>query len=183
MKGHTINTGNKFDEIVNMYIKSKKWVDTDSWVICCDIDEWIDINEDQLKYEASKGTTVIRTQGFDMCNINNTISLFDIKHGIRNTNYDKSVMFYAPKIKDMQYTAGCHKAYPVGEVVQSQHVYNLYHMKYWSKSYFVSRYLSLQKRQSDGNIRKNYGIHYMKPAQELEAEYDNMIANAIQVRP
>jgi hypothetical protein len=91
-------------------------------------------------------------------------------------------MFDADKITDIGYGAGCHNANPKGEVVESVGVYKLYHMKYWNKNYMVSRYIAMQQRMSDNNIANNHGVHYMRSAEDIAKEYDQMIANAIEVR-
>jgi hypothetical protein len=182
MNGATYKSGDKLEERALVQIKGFEWKNASGWVINCDVDEWLDITQADLDMEISNGTTIIRTEGYDMCNVNDTINLASIRHGVRNTNMDKRLMFNADHITDIGYSAGCHRANPQGEVVDSVGVYKLYHMKYWNKAYMLNRYMAMQRRMSENNIANNFGKHYMISPDEIANEYDTMIANATKVR-
>jgi hypothetical protein len=183
MNGATYQSGNKLDERALVQIKGYEWKKASGWVINCDVDEWLDITRADLDDEIANGTTIIRTEGYDMCNVNDTITLADITHGVRNPMMDKRLMFNGDHITDIGYGAGCHRASPQGLVVDSKKVYKLYHMKYWNKAYMVARYEAMQRRMSENNIANSFGKHYMISPDEVANEYDTMIANATKVRP
>lgn len=171
-------SNNTYDEISLMKIRYNCWRDNKGFVLVCDADEWIDINEDQLRDEIESGTTVIRTIGYDMCNVDNQVDLFNIKHGVRNNRFDKLLMFDSSKVDSMNWIPGCHDANPTGEVVYSKKQYNLYHMKYWNLGYMQYRYKLLNERRSENSIANDFGIQYSWEAQQIESDYRNMINKA-----
>jgi len=55
------------NEITLTDMRNKVWKDaTTPWVIVCDMDEIVGINENELIEEDKKGVNVIKTQGYDM---------------------------------------------------------------------------------------------------------------------
>ena len=182
MKVYSLDSGNTLDEMTLMRARYSCYKHEKDFTLVCDIDEWIDITQDDLIKEKQRGTTIIRTQGYQMCNVDDYIDLLDIKHGYKDDSYSKLLMFDAGKIDDMRWVAGCHAAKPLGNIVYSEKVYNLYHMKYWNRQYLIDRYVHVNKRRSDHSKRSNYGVHYNKTPEQIGLEYDNAMAKATIIR-
>jgi hypothetical protein len=176
-------TDNQYDEYTQMAVRTMCYKHiAKGWVLICDIDEWIDITQDQLWDEIEQGTTVIRTQGYDMCNVDNILDLTRVRHGVKNDDYSKHLMFDASKITDMKWVYGCHRSDPQGDVVYSKNVYNLYHMKYWNPEYLVNRYKSVNERRSDHSKRNDHGIHYAMSEEQIINEYNAIMQKAQVIR-
>jgi hypothetical protein len=176
------DTGGQLDDPSLLATKMLCWKTDKGWVLVCDMDEWLDINEDDLWDEYDNGTTVIQSKGYDMCNVDNVPNLFDVKYGVPNDRFNKQVLFRADKIEEMGWNMGCHTANPKGEVVYSKKIYNLWHMKYWNVHYMVDRYKRLQARKSEKNHKANYGIQYAMSEEQILNEYNAMMQKAQVVR-
>jgi hypothetical protein len=177
-----LNTNDTYDEYTLMQARYSCYKRENDFTLVCDADEWIDITQDELMQEKECGTTIIRTQGYQMCNVDDYLDLLDIKHGYKDDDYSKNLLFDAGKIEDMRWVAGCHRSRPIGNVVYSEKVYNLYHMKYWNKQYLIDRYTHVNKRRSEHSRKNSHGIHYDKTPEQIATEYDNAMAKATIIR-
>lgn len=180
MQYHTNNLVDDFKlrELKNNFWKSAK---TD-WVLVCDIDELLDINEDDLKYEESIGTTIIKSEGWNMVNLEDNYDFANIKHGSRVPQYDKYYLFNKNHIKDINYACGCHSAHPTGLVKLSDKPYKLYHYKGINPDYLVERYKLTASRISENNRRCGMGNYYFADEQSIRAGFENGRAVAKIVR-
>jgi hypothetical protein len=160
----TYNTNNTLSDSVYLNIKNNCWKNaTTDWVLICDCDELLEINQDNLLDEINNNTTIIQTEGFDMINVSDdptNIVLTDIKHGVRNQLYDKKVLFNKTKINEINYQPGCHLATPIGGVINSKKIYKLLHYKYINLNYIINRYRLFNSRLSNENRIKKWGIQY-----------------------
>lgn len=172
------NTNGQLDDPSLLAVKNVCYSDSKGWVIVCDMDEWLDITQEQLHQEISYGTTVIRTKGYDMCNVNILTELLDVQHGVYNERFCKKIMFDSSAIESMNWQMGCHEANPSGNVVYSKNVYTLYHMKYWNIGYMLSRYKILNERRSINNVINDYGIQYAMTQEEIKNDYEQMMQKA-----
>src|SRR3989344_6620786 len=75
----------KLDEPLTK-IKNSCWKQAQTdWVLVCDLDELLDINEAELKEEEKAGTTIIRSEGYDMVDMEDTLDVPGMKYGARAT--------------------------------------------------------------------------------------------------
>lgn len=160
----TYNTNGTISDSEYLNIKNNCWKNaTTDWVLVCDCDELLDINENDLLTEINNNTTIIQTKGFDMINISENpidITLENIKNGVHNQMYNKKILFNKVKINEINYQPGCHLATPKGEVVNSKQVYKLLHYKYINLNYLIERYQLFNSRLSEENRIKKWGVQY-----------------------
>ena len=72
-------------------IKNNSWKEAKTdWVLACDLDELLDINTAELKTEEESGTTVIRTEGYNMVALDDNLDIAGMKYGERDEGEDKS---------------------------------------------------------------------------------------------
>ena len=94
---HTFKTDKKVNDFVYNDIKENLWREAETeWVIVCDMDEFLCLTENDLKLESSRGTTLIKTQGYSMfadskCSNLTDISLENINRGYKDDNYSKII--------------------------------------------------------------------------------------------
>jgi glycosyltransferase involved in cell wall biosynthesis len=178
----TYDTGGKLSDSVFLQIKNNCWKDAETdWVLVCDCDEFLNINEQQLKHEDSLGVSIISTEGYNMIDLREDTSVLDIgniKYGSREKNYDKKILFKKRKIIEINYQPGCHVAYPQGEVIYSEKIYMLGHVKFISLEYMIQRYKLFADRLSDENIVKQWSFHYKMGEEKIREEYFTIKANA-----
>ena len=158
----------------DLYLKIKnncwKWCD-DDWVCICDVDELCDINETQLNSEAKAGATVIKFTGWHMVNTStdpNNINLH-LDSGIRDTMYDKCLMFSPKHIKEINYSVGAHGCKIIGKRKYGGH-YNCRHLKFIGKNHLIKRYTEFASRLSDENKKLGWGVQYV--SDRLAEDYD-----------
>jgi len=160
------NTNNQIDDAMYLEIKNNCWktAKTD-WVLVCDVDELLNINESELKAEDAKGITIIKSEAYNMVNMEDNYDLANITYGTRCDPYDKSYLFKKSVIKEINYTAGCHTCHPVGQKKISDKAYLLYHYKCINPDYMVERYKMYAARLSEKNKKHGWGNHYNQSSQ------------------
>lgn len=163
------STNNKLCDQTYLNIKNNCWkkADTD-WVIVCDADEFLDINFNDLNF-----CTIVKSTGYNMCNILNLGELSDIKHGIKATQYDKAILFNKKHIEEINYSAGCHGCDPKGQVIYNTKEFNLYHMHFINEDLMVEKYKRNAKRLSENNKLNRWGYHYEQQEESIRESYKN----------
>ena len=122
----------------------KDYVDVPSWVIMCDMDEWLSATETDLQREYERGVTVLTTQGVNMVGESqladySDIDLFQIQKGYHDDNMSKQICFYYPTVS-MEYWYGAHKSFPQGHVIYSSTVYPMRHYDFLGPEYLVEKH-------------------------------------------
>jgi hypothetical protein len=169
------DSNNQISETKYLEIKNNCWKEsTTDWVIVCDCDELVNISQDKLKIEELKGSTIINFEGYDMINLSKDIDLYKIKNGVRNKMYDKRILFNKKNINEINYEAGCHTCNPIGDVLYSKEVYKLFHYKYLSEDYLISRYKLFSSRLSEENKKNKWGTHYIKQENEIRNNFKDL---------
>ena len=166
------NTNNMLNDNKYLEIKNNCWKSaTTDWVLVCDVDEMLNITEEQLKYEESLGTTVIRSEGYNMVNMEDNYDLANIDHGARCSPYDKSYLFNKSQIKEINYVHGCHSCNPVGTATQSKEIYIAYHYNCINPDYKVERFKIFASRLSPENKRHGWGNHYLQSEEGIRNSF------------
>jgi hypothetical protein len=154
----------------------------EGWVIMCDMDEWLDINENELIEEDSKDVTIIQTQGWNMVGESKTnnaddIELSSITKGFLDENFSKKICFKYPNVV-MEYWYGAHKAFPYGHVNYSDRMYLLKHYNYLGESYLIHKN---KKRYERNEKSRNLGMnqHYLWDENETRTIYQNCLERSI----
>jgi glycosyltransferase involved in cell wall biosynthesis len=158
---------NKYIEIKNNCWKGAK---TD-WVLVCDVDEMLEINQEQLLMEESSGTTIIKGEGYNMVNMEDNFDLPNITYGSRCTPYDKSYLFNKKFITDIRYIHGCHSCNPIGTVKYNTNVYKAYHYNCINPDYKVERYKLFASRLSPENKQHGWGYQYLQSEESIRQSF------------
>lgn len=163
----SFDTNNQLSDRHHMNIKNSCWkkAKTD-WVLMCDLDELLDINEKQLKEEENFGTSIIKPEAYNMINMKNNLDIANIKYGVRDPNYDKCCLFNKKFIDEINYGAGCHKCNPVGTIKYSNNTYKLLHYKLINETYTIEKLKTTVARLSPENIKNGWLCYSMFPYQE-----------------
>ena len=176
------NTNNQLSDNKYLEIKNNCWKNVNTpWVLVCDCDEWLCINENQLKSEQEKGATLISSEGYNMCNKENLTDLQEIKYGIRSTQYDKILCFNRKQISQINYSPGGHSVNPVGKIVYSENKYIMKHIKFFDEDYMVIRYKLFAERMSEANIKNGWGFQYTSSEEIIRKDYKNHLAASIEI--
>lgn len=158
----SFSTNNQIVESRITHIKNTCWLNAPTdWVLVCDPDECLDITEEQLKEEEAKGVSIIKSEGWNMVNMEDNYDIAQICHGTRVPQFDKNYLFDKRSIKIMNYQHGCHSASPQGQVKFSDKAYKLYHFKCIHPDYLVLRARWTQARLSDENKRGGLGSYWI----------------------
>ena len=175
------HTGNKLSDSTYLKIKNNAWkhADTD-WVIVCDVDEFLDMDEQKLKLYSS--CPLFKCKGFNMCNVENLRDITEIKHGVRAIQYDKTILFNRSSIKEINYSAGCHSCEPKGFAIYPILNPHLYHMKFIDVNLLVNKYKSYASRLSDENKEMRWGYHYEQEEHLIREEFKNTLNIAEKIR-
>lgn len=166
------DSNNEIRDDIYLNIKNNCWKQSNTdWVVVCDVDELIDINEVDILYENS---SIIKFNAFNMVSMNDELNLNNIIHGVRDEGYDKFYMFNKTMIKEINYYPGCHKANPVGIVSFSEKIYNAYHFKYINLQYLIDRYKLFKSRLSKINKNKGWGFQYSQSETSIIENFQHM---------
>ncbi len=182
----TFQTQGQISDIMYQYLKNNIWkkAETD-WVGVMDCDEWLNINEGELRREEQYGTTIIKSDGYNMVNMENNLDIPNIKFGYRDNDvcqfYDKSLIFNKAYIQEMNYIIGAHGEKPEGKSNYSKHKYKMYHYKYISPDFMVARYKLYASRLSDLNKQHHWGKNYEETEGTIRALFEEYRKKAKQI--
>lgn len=158
---------NQIRDDLYLEIKNNCWKQSDTeWVLVCDVDELVNINEAELSQETA---SVISFEGWNLITMSDDPDIIDLNlhTGSRAPQYDKYYLFNKNKIKEINYSAGCHHASPVGEVSLSENKYLMYHFKSIGLNYMINRHIEFGKRMSKQNLDRGWGVHYLDSAETI----------------
>lgn len=163
------DTNNQISDRKYLEIKNNCWKNAQTdWVLVCDMDELLDVNQQDLEEEDKLSTTIIKSQAFNMINMEDNFDLKNIKYGSRCEPYDKSYCFKKSVISEINYTPGCHTCMPRGQVKYSNHPYILWHYKSINPDYQIARYKLYESRLSPDNRKNGWGNHYSQSEETIK---------------
>jgi hypothetical protein len=179
----TFSTGGTLDDAVLRDLKNTVWLErTEGWVIVVDMDEWLCVTAEDLEREEQAGTTVLRTNGWNVLGESALVTLADIdlhelKSGQPHPPESKAVCFRRPQIQAMNYSYGAHRSSPRGTVRRSRKTYRLKHMAWLGAAFIVHKYARRYERGAEQRTR-GLGIHYSDNAQTVLTEFNTFRARA-----
>jgi len=163
------DTGNKLSDSKYLEIKNNCWKNAETdWVLVCDADEMLDVFEKDLK---NIKETIIQGKGYNMYNIEEEESLENMIYGSRAKQYDKYLLFNKKFITEINYSPGCHTAFPKGSVAINN-TFNLYHYSWLGVNYVFNKYQRNKQRLSEENIKNNWGFHYKDSFEKIQSYFD-----------
>ncbi len=184
---HTFGQEGVLDDREYLKVKNNCWKehkDADL-VIVCDADEILkdDLgNTPNAIWALRQHGALFRCTGYDM--YSETLpqtSWEEIECGYSNPLYNKAIVFYPSKIKEINYGYGCHGAkpilsntiYPHANDKVNTYSYRLFHMRYIGGiDRLINRYDTYRKRMCGFNMMNNLGNQYFKTTKQLIAEWD-----------
>jgi hypothetical protein len=177
------DSNNHLSDSKFLEIKNNCWKTSETdWVIVCDCDELIDINEKELIENQTNGVTSFQFAGYDMVNYDEKIILENIVYGHRNKVYDKTLLFNKKFITEINYSPGCHVSNPFGNNVPSKLKYNLFHYKYIGVEFTIERYKLFSNRLSEENHKYRWSYHYNQKEQEIRDYYKSIEPNLVKIK-
>lgn len=177
------DTDNQFQDRRLMDIKNTCWKDAKTdWVLICDLDELVDINEAQLKAEESLGTSLIRFEVFDMINMEDNLDFAGMKFGVKSPIPAKYFLFNKKLISEINYGPGAHDCNPKGTVTYSKEVYKSYHYNSINENVTIEKFIIYGARLSPENLKNGWSIHYLMTPEEIRQEYADERKKAIKIR-
>jgi glycosyltransferase involved in cell wall biosynthesis len=157
-------------------LKDNVWKSASGWIIMCDMDEWLNINEEQLKQEDSSGTTILTVRGYDIIGnsqspILDDIDLETLSMAVPNQYENKKLCFNTNFIKEINYLHGSHHSNPIGQIKMSQTIYNLKHMDWLGLPYKINK---MKVRYERTFRMRQYGmaVHYTDNIEEITRQYN-----------
>jgi hypothetical protein len=178
----SFDTNNQIQDKKYLEIKNNCWKTSNTdWVLVCDVDELLDISKDDLLHEEVLNKTIIKSEGYNMINLEDNYDLKNIKYGSRCSPYDKCYLFNKKFIKEINYYPGCHNCNPIGTVNYSDNKYLLYHYKCINSDFQVARYKLYASRLSSENMIHGWGSHYTQEEQAIRNAYPIWRRDAVKI--
>ena len=165
------DSDDKLSDLHYLAIKNNAYKQHKGWNIVVDMDEWLDITEQDLIEEQSKGTSIISTNGYHMVNLDAIQDYTCLDKGICDSLYSKPVCMDSNMIEEMHYWPGAHSANPVGNVKYSDRKYTLRHMKYMDVENMIQRYKLFESRRNEHNKANGFGGQYAMNEEQIRAEF------------
>jgi hypothetical protein len=151
-------------------------------VLVCDLDEMLDINEEALKTEEKSGVSIIKSEVYDMINLEDNLNIAGMKYGVKGPQPGKSCLFNKKLITAINYGIGSHTCSPEGKVIYSKKAYKLYHYNSLNPEVTIEKFKIRAKRLSPENLKNRWGYHYLMTPEEIREEYAEESEKAIKVR-
>jgi len=142
-----------------------------NWVLVCDADELLEIDEAQLRAEEANGTTIVKATGYTMVNMVDDPDPSAIDHGYRETYYDKSMLFDRRHIQHIDYDFGAHFCYPKGNVRFNSQSYRMLHYNTMGLEFALKKKNETMRRMSALNRQLGLGLQYFVSDDEVRAKY------------
>lgn len=164
-------------------IKNNCWKDAKTdWVLVCDTDEFLDINQDELKKEEDLGTSMIVSEVYDMINMEDNLDIAGIKYGVKSPIAGKFFLFNKKFISEIDYSIGAHSCSSKGAIYYSSKAYKAYHYNSINENLTIEKFKIYAKRLSPENLQNGWSSHYLMTPEEIREEYIKERAKAIKVR-
>src|SRR3990172_10132465 len=177
------DTNNEFQDRRHMEIKNNCWKDAKTdWVLMCDLDELLDINEVELKTEEGFGTSMIRCEFYDMINMEDNLDIAGMKYGEKSPLPGKFLLFNKKLINEINYTPGAHGCNPMGTVIYSNKVYKAYHYNAINENVTIEKFKDYSARLSPDNIKHGWSLFVLSTPEQIREEYVAGRSKAIKVR-
>ena len=180
------DSGNIIDDIKLRHLKNNCWKGSDcDWVVVCDMDEWLCVDEQALEEQTSMGCSIIGTIGYDIVEDSKERNISDINiqncsKGIRNKWLDKKICFSPKKIKEINYEVGAHGCSPVGNI-KSDGLYLLKHMNWLGLPYRLARN-RIRFERSEKMRSMGMATHYTNNEAMLSSHFKHLLKEATELK-
>lgn len=178
-------------EAERMALREEAWKESRdgvNWVIFADCDEflWHPNLTDYLQQSRRRSVTVPKPTGYEMIARqfpDTSAQIYEeIRNGVRADYLDKWVVFDPQAVVSMNYSVGCHRAYPLGKIVFDESpALKLLHYRHLGLEYVLSRYRQLEKRRTEQDQRMQWNYHYTWSDQEIANWFNQAVQQAVDV--
>ena len=191
-----------FNDIVHMRIKNEVWKEARGkadFVVVCDMDECLysPVLEEEMEYMLENGFTICGPEQYALVGDNypeykDNMLLHEIITRVRlqKSNHTphlittgKLMLFNPNAIKEINYSAGCHTANPIGNVklYDRKQIFCIHINRGFGVDYNIRRVREYEKRLSNTNKKYKLGIHYTFSDEEIIRNYQNGIKNSLNI--
>ena len=184
----TFSTKGKLDDIGRLRLKerARSYLPDMDWIINVDTDEFVVVNESDLRHERESGTTLLQTFGMNMVAKSESpelsdLDLFALALGTHDPMYSKPAVYSPSHITEMNYDVGCHSAKPLGSVILSTRRYPLYHLHFLGAPYLQKRYRVMNARNDAQN--RVFGHQYRWKDAEIENAVNRLYSMSSKTEP
>jgi glycosyltransferase involved in cell wall biosynthesis len=166
-------------EFMLTHLKNNVWKSALGWVIICDMDEWLDVNEQQLIKEEQNGTTILTVLGYDILGTSQSqllddINLETLNKGIPNMYENKKLCFNTKFVKELNFLHGCHHSNPIGQIKMSQSTYILKHMDWLGLPYKINK-MKLRYERTFEMRKYGLAVHYTDNIEEITRQFNERL--------
>jgi hypothetical protein len=151
------------------------------YVIVCDIDEFLDLNDDDL---ITSTPTLVQSWCWQMFNPKK-VDIDKIKYGSRDWYYDKTLCFKRSEIAEINYQPGAHFCNPklTSEKIRTIKIRrNMFHYRWLSFDHVVERYSRNSKRLGPSNYEKISQWHWDADEKSLQKQYRHVGKTSVRIQ-
>ena len=172
------NSNNELNDMMYLNLKNNIWkrsVGKCDFVVVCDFDEALYSNNiiEELNYMKNNNQTICLPTIFNIFSTYFPIHLKDkllheiVKNGVDYPTFGKKILFNPNEISEINYYPGAHSCRPIGNVkYYDRGNLFLFHFKYLSIEYVLSRYRLYRDRLSEVNKMYKWGFQYSEEEQK-----------------
>jgi hypothetical protein len=190
----TYSSEGTFNDFNHMNIKNQLWKNQSKgqvdFVIISDFDEqiWCENLIEQLQYMKENNIDIVKPIGVDIYfekfpEYDSTKVLHEYSDAkfILGERIGKCILFNPNNITEINYDAGAHNCFPVGNYRWYNGPVKFYylHFKQLSADYMIERNHTLAKRLSEINIRRKWGFHYMQSEEQIRTKFNQNLSNCV----
>lgn len=174
------------NQLAYLELKNYIWKGKKTWVIICDMDELLEINEQILKEEEKEGTTILKVDGFQIvstskCKRLSDLKLSELNRGYYDNVFSKNICFNGKYINSINYSPGAHKCKPVGIVKFSKKHYILKHLNFLGAPYYYNKIdIRFRRKNIEQSLKNNWSRHYTDNKKRVRSKYRTAVSKAKQ---
>lgn len=177
------DTNNQIRDDIYLSIKNNCWKSSKAdWVIVCDVDEFV-YHIDLVDLLENTNTMVYDLEMYNMYSLNFPTTdgqIYDeVKYGVpfvpSSGRSNKSLLFKPSKVREINYTPGCHTSSPRGDEdinINRTSDIKFLHMRFLSKEYVIHRNSKYRERLSDINKKNGWGYDYLYSSEKISLLFD-----------
>lgn len=179
------NTWGMIDDIRLRELKNNCWKNVETgWIVVCDMDEWLCLDEHSLEKEDKEGSTILETFGVDVIGNSkstylNDISVHGLRMAIKNKSMNKRICFKAGCLKDINYDCGAHSCSPIGDVNWGG-AYLIKHMNWLGLPYKI-KHNRMRYDRSHEMRKMGLAIHYQEHDEKIESKFTQLQSKAVNI--
>lgn len=187
------NTKGKLRDDRYINIKNNIWKNSEGvadYVIVGDTDEFL-YHDNIIEFLTScfeKGITIFKPHGSHMIadedlKLDYDDNIFEkVKEGVPTSVLNKMMIFDCNKIKEINYSFGCHNANPIGDIkLYSGEDFKMLHYKFLGLKNHLYKHKIRGERLSDFNLKHGLGKYYLFNDEENTKDYRNYLTKRIKI--